>query len=124
MGARLLQPAARCPGLRWEGPPGKNGVKMPRVTQAWKSNPDRSRYYRLRADKLEMENDRARRQYVEAKTIKKDLASFCGAIETKIRASNLNPAIKTELSEDLADCLSRLSLLTTNGQQRRKAKRR
>jgi hypothetical protein len=88
--------------------------------QAWKSNPDRSCYYRLRADKLEMENDRAREEYVQVKTIKKDLANFCGAIQARIDASDLDPAIKTELREDVADWLSRLSLPGSNGQRHKR----
>jgi hypothetical protein len=49
---------------------------MPRVTQAWKSDPDRSRYYRLRADKLEMTNALARQDYVEAKQNQERFGEF------------------------------------------------
>jgi hypothetical protein len=92
---------------------------MPRVTQAWKNNPQRNRYYKLRADKLEMENRLAREGDVEAKTIKKDLASFCGAIRARIDASELEPNLKSELSEDITDWLTKVPL---NGQSNGKSR--
>jgi hypothetical protein len=70
---------------------------MPRVNSIWKTDPDRCRYYRLRADKIEMENALARQDYVEAKQVKTDLTNFCGAILARIEASDLSPATKTEL---------------------------
>jgi hypothetical protein len=121
MCARLLQPAAKCPGLWWEGPPGKNGVKMPRVTQAWKSDPDRSRYYRLRADRLELQNGLARSQYIERDQLKALLGKFCAGIGSRIAASDLDPALKAEISEDLATYLERirLSAVRPNAQHNR-----
>ena len=121
MGARLLQPAAKCPGLRWEGPPGKNGVKMPRVTQAWKSDPDRSRYYRLRSEKLERENAEFRESLIPARDVERSLQAFVAAIEEKIRHSELEPDLQRELSEDLSDFLRRVSV---NGDGKINAKRR
>jgi hypothetical protein len=103
---------------------------MPRVTQAWKSDPDRSRYYKARADKIEMTNGLARAEYIETDRIRKDLTKICDAIAQKIRASDLDPQLKVEICEDLSAYLGRLHLPVTgpNGQrkgrqrQRRKAK--
>jgi hypothetical protein len=96
---------------------------MPRVTQAWKSNPERSRYYRLRADRLEQQNAEARAQYVQAGTIGKDLAAFCNALQARIDRSALATATKSELAEDISDFVSK-SVNGQNGKAARNPNRR
>jgi hypothetical protein len=81
---------------------------------------DRVRYYKARADRIEMENGLARAQYVEADRIRKDLGEFCDAIARKIRASDLDPGLKAEIGEDLNAYLGRIHLPVTgpNGQHK------
>jgi hypothetical protein len=88
---------------------------MPRVTQKWRENTDRQRYYRLRAEKLEREFSEAKQNLVPAKTIESDLRGFCGVVEGKIQRSELESGLRKELSEDIGDFLNKISLNGKNG---------
>jgi hypothetical protein len=83
---------------------------MPRLSQKWKSDKNRSRSYKLRADRLEIQNTATRSELIESAQIKEDLTKFCDAIGSRIAASKLDAGLKDEINEDLADYLERLRL--------------
>jgi len=81
---------------------------MPRVTEAWKNNPDRIRYYKARAEKLEAENRRERARYIEVGQLNRDLKAFFGAIAAKIKTSKLDLQLRTEIADDIRDQLHKM----------------
>jgi|GraSoi_2013_60cm_1033757.scaffolds.fasta_scaffold03186_4 hypothetical protein len=88
---------------------------MPRISQKWKSDSDRCRYYKLRAEKIEMELAEKAKHLIPVKTTDRNLRAFCAAIAGKIRSSPLEASSQTELFDDLADLPHRLSV---NGKAR------
>jgi hypothetical protein len=88
---------------------------MPRIGEKWKSDPDRCRYYRLRADKLEHQNAKILENLIPAKEIQSCLQAFAAAIEGKIRASSLDQTLQAELFDELADLPHRLAVNGKHG---------
>jgi hypothetical protein len=82
----------------------------------WKSDRDRSRYYKLRSDALELKNALAREQYVHRDRIKDDLIKFCAAINARVQSSQLDASLKGEIADDITSYLSRVHIGGSNGQ--------
>jgi hypothetical protein len=95
---------------------------MPRLSQTWKTDPERCRYYRLRADRIEQENAERRENLISTKQIQSDLRAFAAAIQRKIVASALERNLKLEICDDLADLPHQLSVDGRNGNSNAKTR--
>jgi hypothetical protein len=83
---------------------------------------DRRRYYKARADRVEMENAERRKNLIPAKETQLHLRALAAAISGKIRASSLEPTLQAKLFDELADLPHRLSLNGRNGKSNVKAR--
>jgi hypothetical protein len=90
---------------------GTTSTAAKRTSKAWDEvDKDRGRYYKARADKIELENKLARGEYVDAIDIKTEMTEFCRMLRQKILQSELPANLQDELLDDIGDYLKKKSL--------------
>jgi len=97
---------------------------MPRLTQKMRVDPDRARYYKARADRIERQNAELDGNLIATKQIRSGLRRLCLAIAAKIRKSCLEPDLEGELFAELRDLPERLSLNSEKGKAKTRSTRR
>jgi hypothetical protein len=63
-----------------------------------RNDPNRARYYRARADRIEAENTLKQQELISKEMVATNLQGFCKAIEGKMRASKLGPEYESRVT--------------------------